>query len=226
MEIIGRLLRFADSDFVFSVTAGKSAQAYSDTKYRIDKLLSAHLPNMEGWVLHDIRRTVATGMADLGIAPHVLDRVLNHVSGTISGVARIYNRHEYASERKAALDAWGRWLSSCPESVPGKAARWRPVQQTASLRIMRSQANSRRADAGCLFLRGRLPNPNLTLLLAWQGIPPAFILAYVLNLSTRIVTRSRASPDLQRVSPRCLKLPVVPLRMNACCTPARNATPT
>jgi hypothetical protein len=53
---------------------------------------------------------MATFMADLGIAPHVLDRVLNHVSGTITGVARVYNRHEYRDERKAALDAWGRFI--------------------------------------------------------------------------------------------------------------------
>jgi hypothetical protein len=47
-------------------------------------------------------------MAGLRIPPHVVDRILNHTSGTIRGVARVYNRFEYREERKAALEAWGR----------------------------------------------------------------------------------------------------------------------
>jgi integrase len=62
------------------------------------------------WVLHDVRRTATTGMARLGIAPHVADKILNHVSGTIRGVAAIYNKFEYLEERKAALEAWGRYV--------------------------------------------------------------------------------------------------------------------
>jgi hypothetical protein len=64
------------------------------------------------WILHDLRRTAATGMAKLSIPPHVVDRVLNHVSGTIRGVAAIYNRHSYSEERKAALEAWGRYVQA------------------------------------------------------------------------------------------------------------------
>jgi hypothetical protein len=47
-------------------------------------------------------------MAGLRVLPHVVDRILNHTSGTIRGVARVYNRFEYGEERKAALEAWGR----------------------------------------------------------------------------------------------------------------------
>ena len=57
---------------------------------------------------HDLRRTAATGMAGLGIAHHVVDKILNHTSGKISGVAAIYNRFEYLDERKAALETWSR----------------------------------------------------------------------------------------------------------------------
>jgi integrase len=59
------------------------------------------------FILHDLRRTAATGMARLNVAPHVVDRVLNHSSGTIRGVAAVYNRFEYLNERRAALEAWG-----------------------------------------------------------------------------------------------------------------------
>ncbi len=58
------------------------------------------------------RRTVTTGMASLGIAPHVADKVMNHQSGTISGVAAVYQRHEFLEERKTALEAWGRYVQS------------------------------------------------------------------------------------------------------------------
>jgi hypothetical protein len=51
-------------------------------------------------------------MAKLRIPPHVLDRVLNHVEGTIRGVAKVYNKFEYLDERKAALDAWGRHVEA------------------------------------------------------------------------------------------------------------------
>lgn len=62
------------------------------------------------FTLHDLRRTAATGMAGLGIAPHVVDKILNHATGTIQGVARVYNRYEYLAERKDALDVWARHI--------------------------------------------------------------------------------------------------------------------
>ncbi len=67
---------------------------------------------IERWTLHDLRRTAATGMARLKIAPHVVDKVLNHTSGTIRGVAKVYNRFAYLEERAAALDAWSRFVMS------------------------------------------------------------------------------------------------------------------
>jgi integrase len=62
------------------------------------------------WRLHDLRRTATTGMARLNFPTHVVDKVLNHVSGTITGVAAVYNRFEYLDERRAALEAWGQHL--------------------------------------------------------------------------------------------------------------------
>jgi integrase len=69
----------------------------------------------EGWRLHDFRRTGVTVLASKGVSPHVADRLLNHVQGTIKGVAAIYQRHEFMAERRAALEAWaGHILGSSP----------------------------------------------------------------------------------------------------------------
>lgn len=64
------------------------------------------------WTMHDLRRTSASGMASIGTAPHVVEAVLNHKSGTIKGVAAVYNRYAYSAEKRAALEAWARRLDS------------------------------------------------------------------------------------------------------------------
>jgi hypothetical protein len=64
------------------------------------------------WRLHDIRRTVATRMGDLGILPHVIEAVLNHVSGHRAGVAGIYNRALYRAEKRHALERWAEHVQS------------------------------------------------------------------------------------------------------------------
>ena len=99
-------------------TNGRPVSGFSQGKKRLDAAMlkakqdelgdkAAPIPH---WILHDLRRTAATGMARLNIPPHVVDKVLNHVSGTIRGVAAVYNRFEYLDERRAALDAWGRYV--------------------------------------------------------------------------------------------------------------------
>ncbi|NKE46077.1 integrase family protein [Roseomonas frigidaquae] len=70
---------------------------------------------MPGWVLHDFRRSGVTWLAGAGFPPHVADRLLNHVQGTIRGVAAIYQRGEFLEERKAALAAWAAHVEACGE---------------------------------------------------------------------------------------------------------------
>ncbi len=91
----------------FTVAGQGHFQNYGHAKRRLDTL-----SNVSGWVLHDLRRTVVSGMARLGVPPHVADKILNHRSGTISGVAAVYQRHEFLTERKDALDRWGAHVSS------------------------------------------------------------------------------------------------------------------
>jgi integrase len=70
------------------------------------------------WRLHDLRRTAATGMADLGIAPHIVEATLNHVSGAKAGVAGTYNRAAYAPEKRAALERWANHIAGLVEGRP------------------------------------------------------------------------------------------------------------
>jgi integrase len=87
---------------VFSLLGAKPFQEFSRAKSLLDKL-----SGVTGWRLYDLRRTCVSGMARLGIAPHIADKILNHQAGTISGVAAVYQRHEFLVERRAALDLWG-----------------------------------------------------------------------------------------------------------------------
>lgn len=59
------------------------------------------------WRLHDLRRSLATGLQRLGVRLEVTEAVLNHVSGSKAGIVRVYQRHTWSAEKRAALDAWG-----------------------------------------------------------------------------------------------------------------------
>jgi hypothetical protein len=58
------------------------------------------------WSIHDLRRTVATGLQCLGVRLEVTEAVLNHISGSRAGIAGVYQRHDWAAEKRAALDGW------------------------------------------------------------------------------------------------------------------------
>jgi integrase len=88
--------------FVFSRSGTAPFQDFSLAKRELDQL-----SGVTGWRLHDLRRTCVSGMARLGVAPHVADKILNHQNGTISGVAAVYQRHDFLAERKQALKVWG-----------------------------------------------------------------------------------------------------------------------
>ena len=103
LAIIASLPRFAGSPFVFPAR-GKPDQAYSG--YSKGKRELNAVCTVEDWTLHDLRRTAATGMARAGVPPHVVEKILNHTTGTFGGVAGVYNRFNYQSEMRSALEAW------------------------------------------------------------------------------------------------------------------------
>ena len=95
---------------VFTTNGKTAVSGFSKAKRAFDKAIDA--AKLDHWTLHDLRRSCASGMASLGIAPHIVESVLNHRSGTIKGVARVYNRYNYLSEKTSALQAWGRHLDT------------------------------------------------------------------------------------------------------------------
>ena len=100
---------------IFSRSGTVPFQDFSLAKRELDQL-----SGIVGWRLHDLRRTCVSGMARLGVAPHVADKVLNHQGGTISGVAAVYQRHDFLAERKKALEMWGAHVQRAVARIIGK----------------------------------------------------------------------------------------------------------
>ena len=97
---------------VFSLHGTKPYQQFAKGKRLLDQV-----SGVSGWRIHDLRRTCVSGMARLGVAPHVADKILNHQSGTISGVAAVYQRHDFRTERQHALDRWGAHIADIVEEA-------------------------------------------------------------------------------------------------------------
>ena len=108
---------------VFALLGGGKLTAFSAIKRRLDAAITTEEAKvaaeagrdpepMPPWTFHDFRRTGVTALAGLGFAPHVCDRLLNHVTGSIQGVAAVYQRAEFLAERKAALEAWAGWVTA------------------------------------------------------------------------------------------------------------------
>jgi integrase len=116
LDIIESVPRIENCPFVFSTTGRTPVSGWSVLKRSLD----AAMGDPEPFVIHDLRRTAITGMNELGILPHVIELIVNHVSGHRGGVAGIYNRSELKPERKAALARWAQHIDgliSGPDNV-------------------------------------------------------------------------------------------------------------
>jgi integrase len=122
-EVLQGIGRIDDCAYVFTTNGITPISGFSKIKAKLDKLTK--LPS---WTLHDLRRTFATIMTgDLSIEPVVVDKILNHSSGAVTGIAAVYQRHAYLEQRKQALETWGKFvLQIClvhgvtPDEVLGK----------------------------------------------------------------------------------------------------------
>ena len=98
--------KLVDRSLIFGAGIG-GFSGWSQCKARLDKRIAAAGSVTPPWRLHDLRRTVATMMAEqLAVSPHVIEAILNHVSGHKAGVAGVYNRASYRTEKRDALDRW------------------------------------------------------------------------------------------------------------------------
>jgi integrase len=116
VKVLAGVRRIASSrGLVFTTTGETQVSGFSKAKKRLD----AAVPSAPPWVLHDLRRTAASGMARLGVNLPVVEKVLNHTSGSFGGVAGVYQRHHFADEKRAALEAWAAHV----ETIVGKEVR-------------------------------------------------------------------------------------------------------
>lgn len=133
LEALGSAKRVAGrAGYVFTTTGDTPASGFSRAKDRLDAAMleiakaeaaargdDPERVEIPHWTLHDLRRTAASGMARIGINLPVIERVLNHVSGSFGGVAGVYNRYSFADEMARALDAWASFVMATVE--PGAA---------------------------------------------------------------------------------------------------------
>jgi integrase len=108
LAILAEVPRLSGAEHVFPATngSGRPASGFSKAKARLDRQLVETGATMTPWRLHDLRRSAASGMAQLGVAP----QVLSHISGSIAGVAATYNRFGYGPEKRHALESWAAHL--------------------------------------------------------------------------------------------------------------------
>jgi integrase len=107
---------------VFSVNSIRPVVIGSAVKVQLDAVMGA---DVAPWVVHDLRRTCATHMAEIGVQPHIVEACLNHVSGHKAGVAGTYNRAAYSQEKRAALELWADRVETI---VSGEPARVVPIR--------------------------------------------------------------------------------------------------
>jgi integrase len=126
VSILKAAPRREEREFVFGTSGGPFSR-WSWEKLAIDNRVLQSGASVAAWRIHDIRRTVATGMAEIGVAPHVIEAILNHRSGHKAGVAGIYNRATYDVEMRRALALWADYLLSQFNGSPRKIVTIGPV---------------------------------------------------------------------------------------------------
>jgi integrase len=105
------------NEYVLSTNGEAPSCNYAKNKRRLDALLPDDTPP---WRLHDLRRTAASGMARLGVNLPIIEKVLNHSSGSFAGIVGVYQKHTFADEKRQALQNWGAFVD---ELISGRSHR-------------------------------------------------------------------------------------------------------
>jgi len=104
--------RIAGSDFVFTTNGTKPISGWSQPKIKLDEAAG-----VDSWRIHDLRRSLATGCQRLGVGLQTVEAVLGHTSGSRDGIVGVYQRHDYQTEKRAALEAWGAYVVGLVSSI-------------------------------------------------------------------------------------------------------------
>jgi integrase len=122
LDIIKDVPRLVSRDHLFGARSNDGFTGWDDQKEALDER-----SGVIGWTLHDIRRSVATKLADIGVQPHIIEQILNHQSGHKAGPAGIYNRSSYEREVRAALALWADHVRTLVEGSERKIAPYTPT---------------------------------------------------------------------------------------------------
>jgi len=118
-KIIRSVPRIAGCDYVFSTTGKGPLANFHHIKDRLDSKLNFAEP----WVIHDTRRSCASGLQRLGVRVEVIEATLGHLSGSIRGVVQVYQRYDFADEKRSALARWADHIEQLTTGKPAKIVR-------------------------------------------------------------------------------------------------------
>jgi integrase len=122
LEVLGTVKKIkGERGYLFTTTGDTPVSGWSKAKRELDELM----PGIEDWRLHDLRRTVASGMAKLGIRLEVIEKCLNHTSGSFAGIVSVYQLHSFESEKREALTKWAEHVEEIVSGKTGAARRRR-----------------------------------------------------------------------------------------------------
>jgi integrase len=117
-----------DSPYVFTTTGARPISGFGKAKTRVDSAVAnartkAGLEALPPWTIHDLRRSAASGLGELGVSRFIIGRVLNHADSSVTG---IYDRHAYLAEKRHALDSWGTYLGNLVQPPGTNVVEHRP----------------------------------------------------------------------------------------------------
>jgi integrase len=124
LQVLADVYRVGGGGYYFTVRGTKPLSSFTPAKASVDAAMLAQakaegVNSIPAWTFRDIRRSVASNMAKIGVAQHVAEALLNHKSGIIKGVSAVYNRYSYSTEKEQALAAWANALDTI---VNGRAS--------------------------------------------------------------------------------------------------------